>query len=383
MSSRTLLVGLALSLTASTLAAQSEHAAFIARLGDDTVAVDRYAVDGSSLTGTLILRSPATQVARYRAELGADGTITRFQVEWSAPAPGTATPDDALMEAGADSATGTYTATAGERTVRRMALPPGTVPLASTVYSMALYEWGLRHAGTRSGEASWLGLDRRRLSTVQLAPRGRDSVAIPYFAGTFVARLDDHGRILGLTGEESTAKIRVVRVADADVKALAADFAARDAAGRGLGTMSPRDTTHATLGGADLLVDYGRPSARGRTIWGGVVPWGEVWRTGANAATQFSTTKDLLVAGQAVPAGTYTLFTLPGRDATYLIVNRQTGQWGTQYDAGRDLVRIPLTAEKLGQPVERFTIGVAPSGGGGTLSLSWGDTRYSAMITVP
>jgi hypothetical protein len=102
------------------------------------------------------------------------------------------------------------------------------------------------------------------------------------------------------------------------------------------------------VGAAQVLVDYSRPSARGRTVWGGaLVPYGQVWRTGANAATQLVTSADLTIGGAAVPAGTYTLFTLPTADGGQLIVNKKTGEWGTEYDAAQDLVRIPLRASAL------------------------------------
>ncbi|HYR08943.1 MAG TPA: DUF2911 domain-containing protein, partial [Longimicrobium sp.] len=92
---------------------------------------------------------------------------------------------------------------------------------------------------------------------------------------------------------------------------------------------SPRDTTEARVADARIYVDYGRPSMRGRPIMGALVPYGQVWRTGANEATTLVTDRALRVGGTDVPAGTYTLYTLPGESAWQLIINRQTGQWGT------------------------------------------------------
>src|SRR5580704_1818688 len=119
------------------------------------------------------------------------------------------------------------------------------------------------------------------------------------------------------------------------VLALHADTPARDS------VLSPRDTARATIGKAHVLVDYGRPSKRGRVIFGSLVPYGQVWRTGANAATTFVIDKDLTIGAQTVPAGTYTLYTLPSASNWLLIINKQTGQWGTEYDQSQDLVRIP------------------------------------------
>lgn len=146
--------------------------------------------------------------------------------------------------------------------------------------------------------------------------------------------------------------------------------------------LSPRDTTRATIGGASLLVDYGRPSKRGRVIFGGLEPWGKVWRTGANEATQLRTSKDLVVAGKTIPAGTYTVWTLLSESAPMLIINKQTGQWGTDYDASQDLVRVPLRLTRLRSPVEKFTIAIEPQRAGGLLRMSWDTVEFSTPFTV-
>ncbi|HYH78857.1 MAG TPA: DUF2911 domain-containing protein [Longimicrobium sp.] len=148
--------------------------------------------------------------------------------------------------------------------------------------------------------------------------------------------------------------------------------------------LSPRDTSRLDLGGGKrMYVDYGRPSMRGRRIVGGLVPLGRVWRTGANAATTLVTEGDLTVGTASVPRGTYTLYTLPTATGWTLIVNRQTGQWGTEYDPSRDLVRIPMQTTTLRQPVEQFTLALE-RGRAGThaLVLSWENTRASVPIRV-
>lgn len=144
---------------------------------------------------------------------------------------------------------------------------------------------------------------------------------------------------------------------------------------------SPRDTADMTVAGDRFYVDYGRPYMRGRTIMGGLVPYGEVWRTGANAATTFVTPRDLRIGGTPVPAGTYTLYTIPGENEWQLIVNRQTGQWGTQYDAAQDLVRIPMQVERTAAPVEQFTIQMMP-GSPARLVMEWENTRASVPVEV-
>ena len=139
---------------------------------------------------------------------------------------------------------------------------------------------------------------------------------------------------------------------------------------------SPRDTTLATVGSANVLIDYGRPSKRGRVIFGELVPSGEVWRTGANAATTLVTDKPLMIGTLAVPPGTYTLYTLPDRTGWKLIVNRQTGQWGTEYDASKDLGRVEMTVNAVPAVVEKFVIKIAD----GMLRMEWDKTVAAVAI---
>jgi hypothetical protein len=215
--------------------------------------------------------------------------------------------------------------------------------------------------------------------------RGADSVSIGFFGNPLLAALDAEGRIEGVTGRETTLKIETERVDPStfDLEALAADFAARDARGEGFGLASPREADTASIDGATLTVDYGRPSKRGREVFGGVVPWNVVWRTGANAATHFASDGDLLIGGEPVPAGTYTLWTTFTPESGLLIISRLTDVWGTQYDHAQDLARIPLEREDLADTIEQLRIDVEPSeGGGGVLALSWDTSRFTVPIEV-
>jgi hypothetical protein len=202
-------------------------------------------------------------------------------------------------------------------------------------------------------------------------------VDIGYFGSPMHLKVDPRGRVVSVDGSATTNKVIVERVKDVDVARVARDFAARDAAGQSVGQLSARDTVHATVGGAHLTLDYGRPHRRGREIFGNVVPWGQVWRTGANAATGFTTDADITINGTAIPKGSYTLFSLPEAAGAKLIVNKQTGQWGTQYDPDQDLARIDLKAEQLSQPLEVFTIAVE----NGVLALAWDRTKYTAEVS--
>jgi hypothetical protein len=146
---------------------------------------------------------------------------------------------------------------------------------------------------------------------------------------------------------------------------------------------SPPAQAKAKIGAATITIDYARPSMKGRKIMGGLVPYDQVWRTGANAATTLKTDAAINIGGTDVPAGTYTIYSLPGEKAWKLIVNKQTGQWGTQYDSAQDFARVDLKVESLPQPVELFTITLSASGSnGGQIVLEWENTRLTAPISA-
>jgi len=145
----------------------------------------------------------------------------------------------------------------------------------------------------------------------------------------------------------------------------------------------PASTTCDLGGGKTIKTDYSSPRMKGRKIYGDLVPFGEVWRTGANEATTFVTSSDIVVGGKAVPAGSYTIFTVPGADKWTLIVNKKTGEWGIPYKYESDeLARVDMSVSKLPAPVENFTIAYGKSAGGCTLHIDWETTRASVNISA-
>jgi hypothetical protein len=134
-------------------------------------------------------------------------------------------------------------------------------------------------------------------------------------------------------------------------------------------------------GGNTLTIDYSSPRAKGRKIFGGLVPYGEVWRAGANEATTFVTNADLTVGGKTIPAGNYTLFTIPDKDGWTLIISKKTGEWGVPYPgAENDFARIPMTPTPLPSALENFTIAFDKTATGCTLHLNWETTSASVAI---
>lgn len=359
---------------------QGETAAFVVTIGNDTLAVEKYTRSADRITGEMVSRSPRTVLRSYTAWLNPDGTVQRLQM--TSTQPGTTqpavtadtrfTPDSALTRVQRGDSVFSFRVAA-----RR------PVPLVN--YSHVFYEQAIMNARALRADSVTLALvpiGSNQTYPMLVAAVGADSMRLTDVAGVQRVATDARGRLLGLNGLESTQKFMVYRVPDVDVDAYAAEFARRDAAHQGMGPLSPRDSAVADVGGAHLAVDYGRPFKRGRTVFGGIVPWGEVWRTGANAATGFTTSRDLVIGGAAVPAGQYTLWTLPTQGGWKLIVNRETGQWGTEYKAEHDLARIDMQTRRLDAPVEEFTIRVEPRGNGAVLRLQWDDLEAFVPVTV-
>ncbi len=153
--------------------------------------------------------------------------------------------------------------------------------------------------------------------------------------------------------------------------------------------VSPHETVTATVDGNEITIVYGRPytkdpkSGEARKIWGTLVPYGKVWRLGADEATLLTTAKPIEIGGKAIAAGTYSLFLLPDESGAKLIVNKQTGQWGTKYDESQDLTRVDMKKGAVDKPVDQFTITIEKNdGSGGQLKMMWENTSYWVLFSA-
>ena len=145
---------------------------------------------------------------------------------------------------------------------------------------------------------------------------------------------------------------------------------------------SPPMETSVTLDGKEVSIKYSAPSMNGRKIFGGLVPYGQVWRAGANSATALHTEADLMIGNLSVPRGDYTIYVWPTADAWQLVINKQTGQWGTEYSEGQDLGRVKMTLSKAPAPVEVYKMTLSGSGKKGKLMLEWEETVGTVPVSV-
>ena len=146
--------------------------------------------------------------------------------------------------------------------------------------------------------------------------------------------------------------------------------------------LSPPATANAIVGEAEVSINYGAPSVRERAIWGELVPYGEVWRTGANDATTVTVSNDILVEGQALPAGTYSLFTIPNEGQWTIIFNSVSKQWGHyDYDESKDILRVEVTPQMTDDMVETLVFDFTEGDGNTMINLKWENLHVPIAIS--
>lgn len=358
-------------------AVTQDTSAFVVRLGTDTLSLEQFTRTANQIRGEYVIRSPRSVHRIYTLDLNPDGTVRRLQLI-THNIDGGPGPQEAVFSANFTGDTAVISTPRGDSTVtQKVAVPRGTMPYTLHVYGIFEQLARVARAAGKDSVPITVLAGTQGTSGGYLKKRGGDTLSLMFTQGQlaglgpFTFRLDSQGRLAWLTGKGSTVQVDVERVRSVPIAQAGPMFAHRP-----LGQLSVRDTARASVSGADVWVDYSRPSKRGREIFGNVVPWNTVWRTGANSATQFSTPVDLVIGGATVPAGKYTLWTLPTPSGWQVILNKQTGQWGTEYHQEQDLVRVPAKVETLATPLEQMTIAFE----GNALTVAWDRTKISVPV---
>jgi hypothetical protein len=370
-----------------------DSAGFVTLLGRDTVALESFSRSASQLQGDILLRIPGTVHFHYLMDLRPDGTVSRSTVSLTP----LGAPDLArrvvTLEFTGDSVR-VQSDSGGATRRAAYAVPAGTTPLLTTGFdssfglyaSYGMYELlftgsSFRHADSATVPA--IGALTGVPSLKRFVRRSPTLVDADFFgiAWTHLA-VDAEGHIQSADAMETTEKIRSQRTGPLDVSAAAKAFAARDRDGKGLGVASPPGSVRTLLGDTHLAIDYSSPRKRGRVILGGVVPYGQVWRTGANAATTLFIERSVTIGTAVLPAGGYSLWTLPSTSGVQLIINRESGQWGTEYNPSKDLARVPMVVSSGEKPREEFTISVSSQGNKGELRMRWDAFIWTVPLTA-
>lgn len=364
--------------TPAALAAQP--VSFVYRLGADTVAVETFTRTGNRMTGEMVQRNgPAVVRMQYDVALGADGrpttaTMKRMQGDGT-PIPNT--PGEARFRFTADSVI-RETVFADSVQRRAYAAKQAMLNFPTFIYGPIETLAAMRKSGKSADSLPAIGFAGAPGFT-GLTTVGGDTTRLRGGAYAMLLRFDNANRLLSVDGSNTTNKVTATRVARAmDVAAMARTM-------KPTGTLSTRDIARAGYGsGGIVLIDYGRPHVRERTVWGGtLVPFDSVWRTGANDATHLSTSRTLAMGDLTIPPGLYTLWVQHTRNGTFLIVNKGVGQWGTQYNAALDLGRVPMTMAATPSHVEEFTITLrSMSPTRGAIEMAWGPSMVSVPFTA-
>jgi hypothetical protein len=382
---RTLSTAILLSIVLVAPSAADESGAFLVKLGNDTTSVEQYTRSASRIVVDQLGRSPRVLKRHFEYELGAGGAIRHFALTVTSPGAAAGAPptqsivatlarDSIVMDVKRDTSLQTT----------RLAMPAGTALVALSSPWVIYESLTMRLAAGKADSVKipmyLIGL--AHVDDMVARRMGRDSMEIQNVEGIYHVHVDRAGHILNVVPIKGTAQFTVARLEKLDLAAYTAAFVAGEKQAGAMGALSPRDTVRSTVGSAALWIDYSRPSKRGRVVFGGVVPWGDLWRTGANAATQFRTDKPLEIGGATVPAGLYTLWTVPSPQGWKLIINGEAGQWGTEHKAEKDMFTLDMKVSALADPVEHFTISVTSAETGGVINMDWDMTRASIPFAV-
>lgn len=366
-------------LTGSPAAAQSGTEAFVQTIGRDTISLEQYTRSGNTITGRWLTTYGSMTMHDYVLTLRPDGTVEHLKLSVFLVRGGVLGDNDITF--GRDSAT--VVIKRDSVITRRVAAADAFPILGQTI---AMWEAITRHQRAAKQDSALVTLMESFGGQLARAPAvfiGRDSANL---AGWRFA-LDAEGGVMGGGARLSpVAQRRIQRVASVDIPGALKSFPDLPVnVPAGSVNYFRRDTTKATVGAVSLIVDYSRPYTSGRDVFKRGILGDTLWRTGAFAATQFTTSADLLIAGKVLPAGTYSLWTRASPDnRTYqLVFNSQVQQWGTEHDFARDVLTVPLTRTPLASAVDPFLIAIeASGGGGGVLKLQWGTTELSTPFTA-
>jgi len=389
----------ALVFTACRSGGPEQRYGFVARLGNDTISVENVTRRGNKVVVDGVDRFPRVRRRHTEIELGAGSAIRRLVMDIHTPSePANQRERHVVADVTTDSVHILQTDEAGK--LAHNFATNGAVAMAHVPQMYSLYELYFDAALARAkalkrtvGDTIQLRqfyidreFDRFPLhhGVVKLLPGNQAEIRHDWLSGAGQAAFDSAGRMLTYSGARSTYLVEVARIdSQSDIKSIADRFEAAETATGGVKQLSPRDTARGNIGAASISVDYSRPHARGRGLVGNIIPYEKVWRTGANAATQLTTSAPIKLAGIPLAAGTYTLWTVPHQNGVDLIVNGQSGQWGTEYNRSRDIAKAPMQTSTLSTPVDQFTISVSGTDARrGTLTLAWGSFRWTAPIEV-
>jgi len=343
----------------------------VTTLGRDTVVMESFTRSPIQLEGHIVVRFPGTVLIHYVLNLDNSGAPTSSLVDLTPMGTSDVAARRVRIDFRHDSAF-VDVDSVGHHKRGSIALPGGAFPSLLTGFgaSYGLYEspefFTLYKPLAAAGQGDTVHLASIDIANGRINHRAfvkssATQLDADFFRIAFAhVTFDNAGRVMAVDASQTTERTRTTRSDYTDITSLARQFASEDRNGKGLGAASPQMIEHGKVRGASVVVSYSSPRLRGRAVLGSVIPYDEVWRTGANEATTLFSDSDLSIGGTIVPAGVYSVWTLPDSNGGVdLIINSQHGQWGTDYDGSHDLKRIPMQVSAVASPREDFSITIS------------------------
>lgn len=356
-----------------------ERAAYLTLMGNDTLAIEWMEFGDGYVDAQALIRGSRTTFGEYHLEMSEAGDVIAYTGYVYAGGGNTGELLRSTELVHDDAGHGLVINQGGEERRADFTGEAGSVPFIDMLHWP--FEAALRWQASRGQMSDAVPTFTGRGMSFGLEANDDGSWALRHPSrGPSTMELDAEGRILALDGTGSTRAYQLSRIPydQLDQGAMGTAFADRP-----LGELSGRGHIDDMVAGIHFTGDYGTPRRRGRDIFGGLLSYGVWWRTGANRATHFSLDGDIVIDGTLIPAGDYTLSSIPEEDGGTLIINTRTEQGGQSYDEALDLARVELRRDRLDERVEVFEIRVVDYEDGGRIELRWDDTVYWVPFTLP
>jgi len=366
----------AVMLTAPVASIHAQDGTMVYRLGHDTVAVEQFTRTPTRFVGETVTRVGAG-VFRLQYEITLAGGKPTAAVVRRRQADGSPIPNNPVEIRFAFRADSTRRDIVWRDSTQTQSFGVANAFFSIPVFSYAPFEL-LYARGAARDSVPAISLAGNTVGVIGLQPYAADTLRMRGGTYQMLVRFDRDGRLQMTDGNLTTNKAIGTRGSGkVDVAGLALAM-------KPTGVLSPRGMAYAGFNRGPIFINYGRPAVRERTVWGGVlVPYDSVWRTGANEATHLATSKTIVLGDMTLAPGLYSLWTQHTRAGTFLIVNKQVGQWGTEYQAAQDIGRIKMDLARTPEHVEDFTITVRATGPNrGAFDFAWGDSVATTSFTV-
>ncbi len=348
-------------------------------LGNDTTMVQQFELKGNELSQTWIHRTPEVQIITGKAILSNDGNILSLKASYFKPDINGGKTLQFINQLEYKNDTTYVTLGYNDPPVTRAI--PGYIMTTNMMKPIGMF-W---HAQMAYFAPLTIGDNKVNNHVVFASPidfrltrTSKNEVTVGSDAmGAYRILMDDSGKVTGVDGTASSFNINGTVVESIDMDAVTKRFLKYEITIGKLGSLTGKGEVTGQIGETNISITYSRPFQRGRKIFGGIVPWDKVWRTGANAASKMTVDAPLTIGEAELEAGEYSLWSIPHQNGDFeLIINSQANVWGTNHDAAFDLYSIPMQVQQLNSPIEQFTISLD----NGELSLAWENWRGSVEM---